>query len=812
MFDADQFVERTLQAKAQPPSRKLPKECLSLPSTPLLYPSYKVPPNNLSKLTYEKRIVHIQLDIKFPRAVLGASKATDAGQGTFVLRDFFDWDIQESHIRPKIFAQQLIDGLTAEFLGTSSNQPLLTESQKQKMKESVELQILDQIWQHIEKNTNVPTYAKLPTPALKVSESDFQQIPIANTHNQQTHQPLGGNLGILRLSRKDEIIVTELNKCVNCDSMLGIPSSAGFGSMGAQTMVGQQEYCRHCCFYFERRPGAISGMLSVNGPFGAGSGVQHDKKEPGAGANKDQQGSGANANQTSKEKGSASGTVNFPVLQKMHPKELMDLGIIKDEEGLEEEASREKEETADEKEPWKKRQQTLSSLYKCVNKETKICKKCNTSNPFFMFECRKCQFKIGKTRADRSSSSGNFMGSTRGDQSILGSNVQMSVENYSVVFWDFLQTNTEMFEPNFAQMVAHQLEEEDFNCVRDLYKRIKEIISCENAERVFGLTDTAQLLEIHEYLDEMFEIVVTDNALSNTIFREANRKKANALSCLYADQGTHSQQTQQQAQRLAGYNPNQVIMQAKQPPNFFKPNLKEFTDEIMQERSKQRQTKLEDAPTLGQKRTHDEMSDQNAAHTIYKPYNFENQLITQTVDNYFLLQQIGYLERRVLESHNIQNFIGYFSQTFSKRREYLQNQKFKGMTGQQMAQLNNKKGRGRPRRVEVQYDDLKDPRKVSADLLILPMLHGLTLEQLIKLDGNEQITHANVPALDFANRGGSTTINERNMQAGAEESAQRSGENQLPANQSNQAWKKESAGNLPGSNQAARQQTAASRS
>lgn len=62
------------------------------------------------------------------------------------------------------------------------------------------------------------------------------------------------------------------------------------------------------------------------------------------------------------------------------------------------------------------------------------------------------------------------------------------------------------------------------------------------------------------------------------------------------------------------------------------------------------------------------------------------------------------------------------------------------MSGQQMAQLNNKKGRGRPRRVEVQYDDLRDARKITADLLILPMHHGLTLEQLIKLDNSENAT------------------------------------------------------------------------
>ena len=92
-----------------------------LPSTPLLYPSFKVPSNNLSKLTYDKRIVHIQIDIKFPRHILYGSKSLDSAQGNFILRDSFDWDIQESHIRPKVFAQQLIDGLTNEFLGATGS-------------------------------------------------------------------------------------------------------------------------------------------------------------------------------------------------------------------------------------------------------------------------------------------------------------------------------------------------------------------------------------------------------------------------------------------------------------------------------------------------------------------------------------------------------------------------------------------------------------------------------------------------------------------------------------------------------------------
>ena len=95
-----------------------------MPSTPLLYPSFKVPSNNLSKLTYDKRIVHIQIDVKFPRHLLygGGGKSQDgAAQGNFILRDSFDWDIQESHIRPKVFAQQLVDGLTNEFFGSSGS-------------------------------------------------------------------------------------------------------------------------------------------------------------------------------------------------------------------------------------------------------------------------------------------------------------------------------------------------------------------------------------------------------------------------------------------------------------------------------------------------------------------------------------------------------------------------------------------------------------------------------------------------------------------------------------------------------------------
>lgn len=62
--------------------------------------------------------------------------------------------------------------------------------------------------------------------------------------------------------------------------------------------------------------------------------------------------------------------------------------------------------------------------------------------------------------------------------------------------------------------------------VRDLYKKIKEILSQENTERIFGLSDTNQLLELHDFLDEKFELLLTDNKYTDQIFRDAFKRKA----------------------------------------------------------------------------------------------------------------------------------------------------------------------------------------------------------------------------------------------------------------------------------------------
>lgn len=61
-------------------------------------------------------------------------------------------------------------------------------------------------------------------------------------------------------------------------------------------------------------------------------------------------------------------------------------------------------------------------------------------------------------------------------------------------------------------------------CVRDLYKKIKEILSQPNTERIFDITDT-QLLELHESIDEKFEMVLTNNPLTESIFNDATAAK-----------------------------------------------------------------------------------------------------------------------------------------------------------------------------------------------------------------------------------------------------------------------------------------------
>ena len=62
-------------------------------------------------------------------------------------------------------------------------------------------------------------------------------------------------------------------------------------------------------------------------------------------------------------------------------------------------------------------------------------------------------------------------------------------------------------------------EEADLASVRDLYRKVKEVLSQDNCERLFNITD-AELLNLHETLDKKFEMLVTDNYETNEIFKQ----------------------------------------------------------------------------------------------------------------------------------------------------------------------------------------------------------------------------------------------------------------------------------------------------
>ena len=148
----------------------------------------------------------------------------------------------------------------------------------------------------------------------------------------------------------------------------------------------------------------------------------------------------------------------------------------------------------------------LTKLYSKTTKDKRVCKKCNHSNAFFKLECEDCSQKFTKTRAERGGiSAGERSTGTRGTSTTSGQNggnnsltnllntfnhQGMNTENYSVYFWELLQSNNEIFGQHIAQKVCEHLDESDFMSVRDLYKKIKELLSQENTERIYELTDT----------------------------------------------------------------------------------------------------------------------------------------------------------------------------------------------------------------------------------------------------------------------------------------------------------------------------------
>ena len=96
-------------------------------------------------------------------------------------------------------------------------------------------------------------------------------------------------------------------------------------------------------------------------------------------------------------------------------------------------------------------------------------------------------------------------------------NTSLQSDSYTLYFWDMLHS-----DPIFSNIseINDYLEEKDFMCVRDLYKKIKEILSQPNTERIFDITDT-QLLDLHNSIDEKFEVLLTHNPYTDHIFNDA---------------------------------------------------------------------------------------------------------------------------------------------------------------------------------------------------------------------------------------------------------------------------------------------------
>ena len=83
LFDPEKYVKE-IQYRT---NNKVADETLKMPR-------FKVPSNNLTKLSYDKKIANIVIDVK----VKGSNGSF------FVLRDRFDWDLTEPYTRPIDFA------------------------------------------------------------------------------------------------------------------------------------------------------------------------------------------------------------------------------------------------------------------------------------------------------------------------------------------------------------------------------------------------------------------------------------------------------------------------------------------------------------------------------------------------------------------------------------------------------------------------------------------------------------------------------------------------------------------------------------
>lgn len=80
----------------------------------------------------------------------------------------------------------------------------------------------------------------------------------------------------------------------------------------------------------------------------------------------------------------------------------------------------------------------------------------------------------------------------------------MNSECYTIAFWNKLCQDVNLFESLSQGSFSDMIQETDLISVRDLYKRIKEILSQNSTERIFRITDD-QLLKLHSDIDAKFE-------------------------------------------------------------------------------------------------------------------------------------------------------------------------------------------------------------------------------------------------------------------------------------------------------------------
>jgi len=107
------------------------------------------------------------------------------------------------------------------------------------------------------------------------------------------------------------------------------------------------------------------------------------------------------------------------------------------------------------KDAWAQRMHPVVSNCFFSGKERKQCKKCFRVYPFFKTECSKCAYKFPKTRG--------------------GISANMQTESYTLQFWSKLYSDIGLFDS--LTSINDYLEETDLMSVRDLYKKIKEVLS-----------------------------------------------------------------------------------------------------------------------------------------------------------------------------------------------------------------------------------------------------------------------------------------------------------------------------------------------